>query len=80
MKFEEIDEKTVFPGEYLLHTPTQQIVMVGAFKKKEGKIKSIANGKVFEDDIKNYKKIVVTAEQLRKRKASRRSCGGCKKR
>jgi|TARA_R110000824_G_scaffold352664_1_gene539729 hypothetical protein len=80
MKFEEIEQQTVYPGEYLLHAPTQQIVLVGAFIKTEGKIRSFANGKLLEDEISNFKKIVVTAKQLKKQKSRRRSCGGCKKR
>lgn len=80
MKFEEIEHQTVYPGEYLLHTPTKQIVVVGAFKKREGKIKTFANGKLLEDEIDKFKKIVLTAKQLKKQKTSRRSCGGCKKR
>ena len=39
MEFEIIDEgMTVHPGEYILHKPTSQIVLCGAFKKEEGKI------------------------------------------
>ena len=78
MKFEEIKEDSkVFPGEYLLHTPTSQIVMCGAFKRQEGRIKAIANGKLLEDPIKNFQKIYLTEEERKVRKPQR-SCGGCK--
>tara|TARA_Y100000296_G_C4979332_1_gene159830 strand:- start:194 stop:430 length:237 start_codon:yes stop_codon:yes gene_type:complete len=76
MKFQEINETAkVFPGEYLLHKPTQQIVMCGAYKKTEGTIKALANGKLMEDKIHNFSKIELTKNE---RKQRRRSCGGCK--
>jgi hypothetical protein len=35
MEFTEIDEQAkVFPGEYLLYSPQNRIVVCGAFKKK----------------------------------------------
>jgi hypothetical protein len=38
MKFIEIDAgTTVFPGEYILHVPTSEIVLVGAFNREEKK-------------------------------------------
>ncbi len=77
MKFQEINETAkVFPGEYLLHKPTQQIVMCGAYKKTEGTIKVLANGKLMEDSIENFRKIQVNKEEQQLRKP--RSCGGCK--
>ena len=55
MKFRVIEEADiVHPGEYLLHTPTQQIVMCGAFMRDLDKIKVLANGKLLEDNIKKY--------------------------
>jgi len=78
MKFEEIKEDSkVFPGEYLLHTPTSQIVMCGAFKRHEGRIKALANGKLLDEPIKNFQKIYLTEEE-RKTRRPKRSCGGCK--
>ena len=36
MNFAEISEEAkVFPGEYLLHSPTNQVVLCGAFNRKE---------------------------------------------
>lgn len=79
MKFEEIEENSkVFPGEYLLHQPTQQIVMCGAFKKSEGTIKALAQGKLIEDRIEHFRKIYLSKKEREQRRA--RSCGGCKKR
>lgn len=78
MEFKEIKEDTkVFPGEYLLHTPSSQIVMCGAFKRQEGRIKALSNGKLLEDQIKNFQKIYLNNEE-RQNRQPKRSCGGCK--
>jgi hypothetical protein len=78
VKFQTIEEDCrVFPGEYLLHKPSQQIVMCGAFKKQQGTIKALANGKLMEDKIENFQKILLSKEE-RKNPPRRRSCGGCK--
>ena len=80
MEFEIIaEDATVYPGEYILHRPSNQIVLCGAFKKSEGKIKAMANGRLMEDNIENFQKIKLSEEE-RKERRSRRSCGGCKKR
>ena len=80
MEFEIIDEDaTVYPGEYILHKPSNQIVLCGAFKKSEGKIKAMAGGRLMEDVIENFQKIKLSKEERKERRA-RRSCGGCKKR
>ena len=64
MKFQEIkDNSKVFPGEYLLHKPSQQIVLCGAFKKREGTIKALANGKLMEDKIENFRKIQLNKKE-----------------
>jgi len=79
MKFEEIKENSkVFPGEYLLHQPTQQIVMCGAFKKREGTIKALAQEKLIEDRIEHFRKIYLSKKEREQKRA--RACGGCKKR
>ena len=76
MKFREIEETdTVHPGEYLLHTPTQQIVMCGAFMRDLDKIKVLANGKLLEDSIKSFQKINLTNTEHKTRHVSR--CKGC---
>jgi len=78
MEFQPIKENAkIFPGEYLLHKPTQQIVMCGAFKKRHGTIKALANGKLMEDKIENFHKIFLSKEEQQQKKP-RRSCAGCK--
>ena len=76
MKFHEIkDTDKVYPGEYLLYTPTKQIVMCGAFLKDENKIKVLANGKVMVDDIDKFNKIVLNSKERKKRQSYK--CKGC---
>ena len=79
MTFKEIEENSkVFPGEYLLHRPSRQIVVCGAFKKSEGKFKALINGRLLEDEIQNFQKIYLNQKEQRTKKL-RHSCGGCKK-
>ncbi len=75
MKFEEITEEAkVFPGEYLLHKPTRQIVLCGAFLRSQNKIKAMAQGRLIEDNIENFHKIQVQKNKVK----PRRGCSGCK--
>ena len=79
MEFEIIDEgTTVYPGEYILHKPSNQIVLCGAFKKSEGKIRAMVGGRLIEDNIENFQKIKLSHEERREKRV-RRGCGGCKK-
>jgi hypothetical protein len=76
MEFYKIEEEAkVFPGEYLLHVPSNKIVLCGAFKPTEGLIKYMEQGRVAEDKIENFNKI-----KNAHRRRRRRGCGGCKKR
>ena len=74
MEFYKIEEEAkVFPGEYLLHVPSNQIVLCGAFKPSQGLIKYMTQGRLAEDKIENFNKI-----KTNKRMKPRNSCGGCK--
>jgi hypothetical protein len=78
MEFFEINENDrPHPGEYLLHAPSKKIVVCGAFKPAEGKIKVLSDGRLFEDAIVNFQKIKLTIAEKKSRRPSR--CGGCKK-
>ena len=78
MEFEKINDKhTISPGEYLLHEPTKQFVLVGAYKPSEGKIKALANGRLIEDSIENFRKIKLNKKERSQK--MKRSCGGCKR-
>ena len=78
MNFTEIsDESKVFPGEYLLYSPQNKIVVCGAFNRDENFIRAFGNGKYVEDEISKFKKIVMNhSEKKRARKIKR--CGSCK--
>ena len=78
MEFLDIEKDSkVYPGEYLLHKPTSQIVMCGAYKKAEGIVRFLARGKLEEDKVENFQKLKVTHKE--RKKGVRRACGGCKK-
>lgn len=80
MKFSEIEENhKVYPGEYILHVPTNQVVLCGAFSREDGKIRVLARGKMFSDKIVNFKKINLSQKERSETKKKRR-CGSCKKR
>ena len=77
MNFTEIlDEHIVSPGEYILHVPSNQVVLCGAFNKKLNEIKVLANGKMFVDKINNFKKITMSSKERRENRKSR--CKGCR--
>ena len=78
MEFEEITEHVkASPGEYIYHTPTREVVLCGSFSREKGTIKVLSRGRLFIDEIKNFKKIKFTKKSERKAYASR--CKGCKK-
>ena len=78
MKFDDIvEESIVSPGEYLLHEPTSQIVLCGAYVKKEGRIRALSRGAVLEDEVDNFKKIRLTPKERKERQKSK--CKGCGK-
>tara|TARA_Y100000310_G_scaffold194897_1_gene194910 strand:- start:658 stop:900 length:243 start_codon:yes stop_codon:yes gene_type:complete len=80
MEFYEIDkDDKVSPGEYVLHEPTQVVVLCGVFSRDKDEIKALSNGKLIEDSINNFKKIKLPQNQKYQRKY-KSGCGGCKKR
>jgi len=76
MKFDEIvEESKVYPGEYLLHEPTMQIVLCGAFNWKQDLIRCLASGRILEDKVNKFKKIRLSKEEQKERKHTK--CKGC---
>jgi hypothetical protein len=76
VQFDEIAEtQKVTPGEYVLHEPTKQIVMCGAFNREKDFIRAIGMGRSLEDKISNFKKIRLTEEEQQDRRVSK--CKGC---
>ena len=79
MKFVDIaDTAKVFPGEYILHVPSNQVVLCGAFSRDTNNIRVMAQGKMFSDKIDNFKKINMSKQERTKSRTTRR-CGSCKK-
>ena len=79
MKFYEITEALeVSPGEYILHEPTQQVVLCGSFNRNADSIRVMAQGKMFTDQIKNFKKIRI-GQKERKEIRNQSRCKGCRK-
>ena len=77
MKFTDIgDEDIVFPGEYILHSPTNSVVLVGAFNKNNDLIRVFKDGKLFEDKITSFKKILIDKTEVKT--YNKRGCGSCK--
>ena len=69
MKFTEITtESKVFPGEYVLHKPSNAVVLVGAFNRDNGTIKVLKDGKLLTDDIENFRKIALNRKEYTKYK------------
>jgi len=78
VNFAEIDDNSkVFPGEYLLYSPTQSVVLCGAFNREQDFIRAFGNGKYIEDKINNFKKIELDRVE-RKRAQKKSKCGKCK--
>jgi len=76
MKFVDIkEEDKVHPGEYVLHVPTNQIGLCGAFNRENDTMKVMVMGKIHEDKIKNFQKIQLTRREYKSAQYSR--CKGC---
>lgn len=77
MKFIEIDaESSVFPGEYILHVPTSEIVLVGAFNREQDMVRVLKNGRMLEDKISNFNKIHL--DHVERKEFKRKTCKKCK--
>jgi len=76
MEFYEITEDLkVSPGEYILHGPSNSVVLCGAFKRSQNKIRVLGGSGMFEDKISNFKKIKVAPQDGHAQKRTR--CKGC---
>ena len=78
MEFSKIkEESTIHPGEYLLHKPTNKIVVCGAFKREEGTIRYLAGTVLGKDEIANFRRIHLSQPERKMRAVSRcKGCGG----
>jgi len=79
VKFHEIAENSQIPaGEYLLHIPSNIVVVCGKHRQAESKIQAMTSGQVFEDEVSNFKRISLTKKERRSSFKSK-TCGNCKK-
>ena len=81
MQFYEITEDLkASPGEYIFHTPTNQIVLCGSFNREKNQIKVLAHGRLVVDKIQNFKKIRINQSEQRERQKHRKTnCMKCGK-
>ncbi len=76
MKFIEIKENdSVHPGEYILHIPSNQIVLCGSFSREKNLVRVMMRGKLHEDTIDNFQKIHINRKERQSMTATR--CKGC---
>ncbi len=78
MKYAEIQETDIVsPGEYLLHEPTQQIVLCGSVMLESKTIKALGQTGMLVDSFENYKKIRMSREERAEaQKSTCKVCGG----
>ena len=65
----------IFMGEYLYHQPSARMVLCGQLDIETQKIKVLAGGHTLIDDVCNFKKIQLSAEEHRRQAVTR--CKGC---
>jgi hypothetical protein len=72
-----VEDDSVFPGEYILHEPTQSIVICGSFCRIRNRIRVLKDGRLVEDKIDQFKKINMPQAEQRSTGFSRcKGCGG----
>ncbi len=69
----------IFPGEYLYHKPSKDVVICGSYDPKKDVLKALYRGRLIKDSIDNFQKIKLSKEET-KAKRTRKPCGGCRKR
>ena len=76
--YEIAEDLQVSPGEYVFHSPSQEVVLCGAFRRTANIIRALGSRGMFEDKIENFKKI--KAETSHRPIRPRQPCKGCGKR
>jgi hypothetical protein len=76
--YEITEELKVSPGEYVMHMPSESLVLCGTFTRSQNKIRVLGATGMFEDDIENFKKIKLSAKERRESQDAR--CTKCGKR
>jgi len=78
MEFSEITEDNgVYPGEYILYEPEQQIVVVGSYSRENNFIRALLRGRFLEDEISQFKKIQLSSPE--RKVFYKANCKRCKK-
>ena len=76
MKFVKIEYLgQVFPGEYLYHQPSQQMVLCGRLNFDENTIKVKGKDGMVTGPMSDFLKISLTQEEIKQKNATR--CKGC---
>jgi hypothetical protein len=74
MKFEEIkSEDVITPGQHLYYIPKQTIVLCTAFTGET--IKAFMNGRLMEDKVAMFKKVLITKQSRKNRPGGCKGCG-----
>jgi len=77
MEFVELTEQSkVHPGEYLLHVPSQTVVLVGAYNWSLDLVRALKNGRLMEDKVGHFQKIKLNPDEHRAHLGTK--CGSCK--
>jgi uncharacterized protein YdeI (YjbR/CyaY-like superfamily) len=75
MKFEEIKgEDVITPGQHLYYIPRQTIVLCTAFTGQT--IKAFMNGRLMEDKVEMFKKVLITRKDRKDKVGGCKGCGG----
>ena len=73
--YEITEDLKVSAGEYILHQPSNFLVLCGAFKRGEDMIRVLGPEGMFEDKIDNFKKIKLDKDEQRNKIGTK--CKGC---
>lgn len=75
MEFIDISEDSKpHPGEFLLHVPTNSIVVCGAYMIEE--IRVLNNGRLFVDSTRNFKKLLLSKQERKTNSSPKcKACG-----
>ena len=68
----------VYPGEYIYHSPSKAIVLVGSFIRTNDIIRVMKEGRLLEDKISSFQKISLSQPEHKEFMGSRGGCSGCK--
>jgi hypothetical protein len=79
VKFAEITaESVVYPGEYIYHSPSKTVVLVGSFSRTNDMIRVMKEGRLLEDKISSFQKISLSQAEHKEFNSSTGRCSGCK--